>query len=372
MLSTQSLFNLILQPESGVNLRLTNWEDSLFVLREAKLLATLYHSAKRKGCLNQYPDFAQKHLRSASVYASQQKLQVNFEAAELRELFEEIGVTALFLKGAGYALRDSLNSEGRICSDLDILVDKADLNNAEAHLRDNLWLPEALDEYDEKYYREWAHEIPPMMHLNRGTVIDMHHNLYLPISGRALDVTPFFTSREKTQSGCFVLEPSATVMHSIIHMFANEDSSSWMRDLVDITMLIQEYENDVFWEKLLKLAKQTKFEFEFVSCLYALIHYTDMQLPKEIQAYIITYPLTRLQKWLIHNAIIPAIAPEHEKTLSGKHRLAKQIVYFRGHWIKMPAFVLFKHFVLKSFFAIRDQVVGKNHFDQEQPKNPDW
>ena len=295
MLNTRRLFTLILQPESGLDFSLKNWEDCLFVLREAKLLATLYHSAKRKNCFDQYPEFAQKHLLSAYTYAAQQKLQVKFEAAELRELFEEIGVTALFLKGAGYALRDSLNSEGRICSDLDILVNKSDLEKAESHLRENLWIPEALDEYDEKYYREWAHEIPPMMHLNRGTVIDMHHNLYLPISGRAVDVAEFMSTREKTQSGCFVLEPSATVMHSIIHMFANEDSSSWMRDLVDLYMLIQEFESNDFWNKLLGYAQKTQFEFEFVSCMYSLTYYTNIKLPKAVQAYLITFPLNRWQ-----------------------------------------------------------------------------
>jgi hypothetical protein len=372
MLNVKSLFTLLLSPQVGMTYPISQWVDTLFVLREAKLLATLYHSAKRDGCLFDYPEYVQKHLFSAQVYASCQAQQIRFEAAELSHLFEQIGVTALFLKGAAYTLRDSVNSHGRICSDLDVLINQADIPIAEEHLRLNRWKSEVLDDYDEKYYREWAHEIPPLVHLNRGTVIDLHHNLYLPISGRTVAVNEFMSTKQKTQSGCFVLDPSATVMHSIIHMFANEDSSSWMRDLIDITFLIKEFEGQIFWQKLLDLVQKTDFEFEFVCCLHALLYYTDINLPKNVQAFLLAFPFSRGQKWLLKHTILPAISPEHDLILTTRIRFAKKIVYLRGHWIKMPPLVLLKHFAIKSFLAARDQIMGKHHFDPQLPKNPQW
>ena len=34
-----------------------------------------------------------------------------------------------------------------------------------------------LDPYDQRYYRRWRHELPPMQHVKRLTVLDVHHNL---------------------------------------------------------------------------------------------------------------------------------------------------------------------------------------------------
>ncbi|TRY29562.1 nucleotidyltransferase family protein [Aliiglaciecola sp. M165] len=371
-LSTRKLFDLLMQPQMGVNLTDKQWQDCIFVLRESKLLAALYHSANKNGCYEQYSTFAKKHLVSASIYANRQADQIRYESAELRDLLEHINVTVIFLKGAAYTLRNSLNSHGRICSDLDVLVNKSDLSKAEAHLKVNRWRSEPLSDYDEKYYREWAHEIPPLIQINRATVVDMHHNIYPPISGRSPLISEFISSKEKTQSGCFVLDPVATVMHSIIHMFANEDSSSWMRDLYDIYLLIEEYSDDKFWKQLSLLAKKTDFGFEFVCCMRVLEHYTGFDVPQSADDYCQQIALSNIQEWFIRNAVIPAVVPEHELTLGRQQAWGKRWVYFRGHWIKMPFTVLIKHFVVKSFLSIRDKIMGKHHFDPQLPKNPNW
>ncbi|GAA0857943.1 nucleotidyltransferase family protein [Aliiglaciecola litoralis] len=372
MITTESIFELLLKPQVGLNYTLKQWQEMLFVLREAKLVASLYNSAMRHNCYQAYPDFIQQHLNSACVYAQRQALQIRFEAVELCKLLEEIDVTAIFLKGAGYTLRDSINSRGRICSDLDLLVNKQDIARAEAHLKLKRWKSQHLTDYDEQYYRQWAHEIPPLIHINRSTVVDMHHNLYPPISGRAVDIACFISSREKTQSGCFVLDPASTVMHSIIHMFANEDSSSWTRDLLDITLLVDEFQDSGFWQQLIHLAKQTKFEFEFISCLHALAHYSAIEFPIEVANYMKQRNLTGSDRWLVENVIIPAIAPEHDHVVTKRIAFAKMMVYLRGHWIKMPAAILCKHFAVKTFLSLRDKLFGKHHFDPKLPKNPNW
>ncbi|GAB2698506.1 nucleotidyltransferase family protein [Aliiglaciecola aliphaticivorans] len=370
--TTKTLYELLLTPKLGLALSTKEWQSVIFILRESKLLASLYYVAKREGCYQDYPDFAKRHLFSAQVYAKRQAQQICFEAVEFRLLLEQVGITAVFLKGAAYTLRKSLNSYGRVCSDIDVLVNKKDLNIAEAHLKQNRWQSEELSDYDEKYYRDWAHEVPPLIHVNRATVVDMHHNLYPPISGRATNISQFISSRQKTQSGCFVLDPATTVMHSIIHMFANEDSSSWMRDLFDIMLLIEEFGDDQFWGSLVDLSNKTDFNFEFVSCLKALQLYSNKPLPDVANTCLENYKFNKVELWILHQGILPAICPEHDLLLTPKIRWAKKLVYFRGHWIKMPFYVLIKHFAFKSFFAIRDQIMGKHHFDPKLPENPNW
>lgn len=370
--NTSELYDLLLAPAKGVSLSPTQWQNAILVLREAKLLAALYHSAIRQSCFEQYPDFAKRHLYSASVYAKRQSDQIRFEAMELRNLLGEIGVTVVFLKGAAYCLKGTLNSQGRICSDLDVLVKQSELEKAEQHLKSNRWVSEQLSDYDEKYYREWAHEVPPLFHVNRATVVDMHHNIYLPVSGRAPNIADFLSGKEKSESGCFVLDPASMLLHCIIHMMLNEDSSSWMRDLYDIYLLADELMDEKQWRNLLLLADKTQFKAELIYCLLALRHYCHYDFPSFVSDFIQAQNLLKKQRFFVRHIIISAIAPEHPLVSSTKTRLAKQLVYLRGHWLKMPLPVLLKHFLIKSFLGLRDKVVGKHHFDPKLPQNPNW
>lgn len=372
MLNTQFLYTLLVNPKLGLTLSLHEWQNVIFVLREAKLLGSLYHTAKQASCYDDYPDYAQKHLFSAQIYAQRQAQQITFESLEIRALLEQVGVTAVFLKGAGYTLRNSLNGRGRVCSDIDILVTKENLPKAERHLKSNRWQSEQLNDYDEKYYRQWAHEIPPLFQINRATVLDMHHNVYLPISGRSPDIDLFLDSRDKTESGCFVLNPRLSLLHSIIHLFTNEDSSSWMRDLFDIYLLAKEFNDDNLWEDIIELGNKTNFQFEVYCCLKALEYYSLMTLDRTSKKFIEGFEVTKRQSWILENAILPAFCPEHSLLMTNKISRAKNLVYLRGHWIKMPLGVLIKHFTFKSFFAVRDQIVGKHHFDPKLPDNPNW
>lgn len=372
LINTLDLFKLMLEPKTGLNLSLKQWQEAVFILREAKVLGSLYHSAVKHECFSQYPSEVQRHLFSAHVYAKRQADQIEYEAKELNQLFQQVDVQAIFLKGAAYTLRGSFNGLGRVCSDLDVLVDKSDLAKAEAHLKSNRWRSESLNDYDEKYYREWAHEIPPLFQINRATVVDMHHNIYPPISGRAPSVETFFDSKQLTETGCFVLDPACTILHSLVHMFTNEDSSSWMRDLLDICLLIEEFGDQDCWTKLIELAIETKFTSELASCITVISYYSKIDIPQQAKDFVSNQKLGFTDKFLMNTIFVNAIVPEHEAVNKFKNRMAKQVVYLRGHWQKMPFPILIKHFAIKSFLGLRDKLIGKHHFDPKLPQNPNW
>ncbi|RXL80730.1 hypothetical protein EO238_31730, partial [Citrobacter sp. AAK_AS5] len=78
------------------------------------------------------------------------------------------------LKGAAYAMARLPVADGRIFGDVDILVPHETLADVESALMLAGWASIHRDPYDQRYYRMWMHEIPPMRHLHRGTVIDVH------------------------------------------------------------------------------------------------------------------------------------------------------------------------------------------------------
>ncbi|MCF4010257.1 nucleotidyltransferase domain-containing protein [Rheinheimera sp. UJ63] len=339
------------------------WQQLIWLFREAKLLSSLAAVLERRALLCSLPVYAQRHLQSALVYADRQAQQIRFECDELQTIFLNTDIKVLYLKGAAYTLADTENSRGRICNDIDVLVNKSQLAAAEALLKRNYWKSDKLSSHDERYYREWSHEIPPMVHILRGTVLDLHHNLYLPISGRSADMAKFFELVKTTNSGALVLNQEAMVLHSIIHLFMNEETQSAMRDLWDIHLLTAQYSTADFWNNLHNLALSTGFELEFRYCLTALKYYLGSALD----------PLTKNQceqyfedNWWVRKVLLPALLPDHPLVIGWQQRWAKRFMYFRGHFLKMPLHILLGHLTMKSFFGLRDAIFGKHQFSPKK------
>ena len=280
------IVNLFKNTDTGLVLTGEQWEEVVFVLRQTKLLATLYHLASANGHFQGYPDYARKHMHSASVYAQRQAQQVRFECLEIAAILNKKDIVPVFLKGAGYTLAGSQNGMGRIYSDIDVLVEKSVIDIAQDSLQKKGWHSKKLNDYDERYYREWAHEVPPMSNIFRGTIIDLHHNLVPPITGRAPDPQLFFDEIVYNQEGLALLSPPAATLHSCVHLFTNEDFTNGFRDLVDLYLLIQEYGDEEYWEKLLKLAEMSGFTLELFYCIEMLKQTFELELPESINQFL--------------------------------------------------------------------------------------
>ncbi|MGS2721919.1 nucleotidyltransferase family protein [Paraglaciecola aestuariivivens] len=364
LFNNQQLAKFLVQPKEAQSLSLDEWAKLILILRESKLLASLYHSSLNYGCFEHYPQYAQKHLLSASIHAKRQNSQVHFESENLNELLTSINVQPIYLKGANYILRESRNSFGRMVSDIDILVNKDELDIVEAKLKSMLWKSDKISDYDEKYYRKWAHEIPPLYHVLRSTVLDVHHNLYLPISGRSPNVALFLTNNVVCKNGSTVLGPAETVLHSIIHLFLNEDFTNAFRDLFDLYWLIEEYGNNSFWQQLHSLAQETKFEKELYYCLALLIK-VYVIAPPSIYALLVAKFENPRSRFFIEHILYNAITPKHSLLDNFYIKSARALIFLKGHWLKMPLHILIKHLAIKSYFGIVEFIFGKHFLDKD-------
>ncbi len=360
-----TIVQLFKDTSTGAELDDRQWESIVFILRQTQLLATLYQLALSNNDFQHYPQYARKHLQAASVYARRQAQQVRFECLEISAILKQSNITPVFLKGAGYTVSGSQNGKGRVYSDIDVLVPKQQLGTAQQLLQKNGWFAKKLNDYDERYYREWAHEIPPMSNVYRGTVIDVHHNIIPPISGRAPDSQLFFNEIELNPQGLAHLSPAAATLHSCIHLFTNEDFSNGFRDLVDLYLLMQQYGQNDYWEKLVTLAEQTGFTLELFYCLDTLKQIFGLMPDSPFVKKIYKRHQNSFTGLLSHGLFKPALSPHHPLVFGFKNNLASFLIYIRGHWIKMPVHILIAHLSVKSFFISRDFLFGKYQFDKE-------
>jgi len=364
-LTTYQVIDIFLEPKKAHSLTMSNWSQLIFVLRECDLLARFYHLSNIDNILEKLPDRVQHHLNSANIKAERQAKQAKFEAAELAKNLKSIDVNPIFLKGVAYTLLNSVASMGRIYSDMDVLVDKKQLHAIERKLSLYGWFSQKNDDYDQKYYREWAHEIPPLQHGARGTVADIHHNLLPPISGRAPDIELFTSSLYTTQSNLKTLSKPAMVLHSIIHLFFNEEFSHGFRDLTDLHLLFSEEEsNSDFWAQILVLSEQSKFTTELFYAVRYCQKITKTKFPIKFIDNVKQFQICKIKLRFADFIFCRVLLPSHPSLKIKYSGAASTLALVRAHLLKMPLHILVHHSIHKFYTSL-----FKNKEDQNTVQN---
>ena len=96
--------------------------------------------------------------------------------------------------------------------------------------------------YDQRYYRRWMHEIPPLQTCQRATVIDVHHAI-LPDTARYHPDSAKLRSRAVAVEGLpgvYVLASEDRILHSATHLFHDGELPHGLRDLTDLDLLLRE------------------------------------------------------------------------------------------------------------------------------------
>ena len=362
---SQAQFRAIFsRPCSLAEFDLPQWEQLLRILRGADMLGAFYYFLKTNELLPIVPDFFQAHLHSAKRYSDRQVQQIKTETDYLCQTLQTINCQPTFLKGAAYVLDKTSNHEGRVMTDIDILVYKDDLALVETTLKRYGWVEKKLDDYDQQYYRKWAHELPPFNHPERGVTLDIHHTIIPPISGIEIPESLLFGTTKHTESGKITLSDPMMVIHCIIHLFYNEDYEKSFRDIFDIHLLLTDYEEKYQLTSICQLADELGFSKE----IYYACALTDAifktQRVKNLTGQSARYTHVTTTNFFIKNIILPAIMPHHDLINTPWSNFARTIMFLRGHYLKMPLKVLVPHIWVKFNRALVMLVMGPHHYEK--------
>ena len=328
----------------------TPWETLIRRAREADLLATLAFRIEAAIGLDAVPRAPRAHLIAAQHRCRAQHAVVRREAAEIARALAPLRTPVVLLKGAAYLLARLPPASGRLFSDIDILVPKTRLPDVESALMLAGFATTHLHPYDQRYYRRWMHELPPMQHVKRLTILDVHHTIVPETADVALDATALFRGAVALADAppFSVLSPCDMVLHSATHLFHNEELTHGLRDLVDIDRLLAHFASAdrTFWRTLVARAEA----LDLARPLYYALRFTSRLLgtrvPDDVAADVARLapvaPIAALMDRLLDAALEPAAARPAT-------RWARRALYLRGHWLKMPAPLLAYHLTWKAF-----------------------
>ncbi|HTD04491.1 nucleotidyltransferase family protein [Undibacterium sp.] len=341
-------------PASLTGLDLMQWDLLLRQARQANLLVSLYILLIDKELIEAIPEQPRRHLEWSHSVTERYKQAVLWEIGFIQKALGEAGVRLILLKGAAYVMARLPHARGRTFSDIDILVPKDSLGNVEASLMLHGWQATHHDEYDQRYYRNWMHEIPPMQHAKRMSVIDVHHAI-LPVTAPIHpDSRKLLAAARQVdaQGDVFVFSPADMVLHSAVHLFHDGEYDNGLRDLVDIHGLLQHYgATPGFWAILTARAR----ELELTRPLFYALRYAALLLHTPVPAQAlqdadIGRPGPLLLK-LMDQLFMRALLPHHPSCDDGWTASARAILYIRANWLRMPPWLLVRHLFHKAFLS---------------------
>lgn len=343
------LLRAMRNPEMVSGFTADEWSRLLLLGRISTLLPRLGGHLRNAGLMERLPPKAQDHFIAADMGAVQGHMRLTWEINRIRRAFFRNDQRIILLKGGAYAHACLPCSRGRVSSDIDILVPRDDILAVEETLKANGWRALQQDAYDEHYYRQWMHELPPLRHEGRGMVIDVHHTI-VPLTSRLKpDAAKLIAAARPVDDMFSTLAPADMVLHSSIHLFHDGDLSGGLRDLYDIHELLTDFGADAaFWPDLVARAGELGVGRPiFYACRYAKI-LLGTAVPPGAEAGLRAFAPSALTLALMDWLAVEALVPDsifHPRKVRG---MACFIMYLRSHWLRMPPLMLARHLTAKA------------------------
>jgi hypothetical protein len=331
-----------------------DWNAWLPLTRSARLLGRCLFLFERSGLLDQVPQRLVDQMRGALAQTRYVQVQALRELRQVKRVLDREGIPVAALKGLAYLAGELPPRDWRNLSDIDLLVPEAEVVRAEHALKANGWVPSGeFDDYDQRYYRDWMHEVPPLIHPQRETEVDLHHNLAPPVSRVRIDAARLWEAMVPAPEhhGLVVQIPGPAdlLLHNAVHLFMNDELRGGLRDVVDFRDLFRQFskEHPGFEQALLARAGQ-------LGCgrpLYYAATVADRlvgldcskQFLEQVREWAPPRPVAVLMAALIDEALAPPALGRWQSAL------AKQLLFIRSHWIRMPPLMLAKHLLRKTF-----------------------
>jgi hypothetical protein len=331
---------------------LPEWEVVLGQAMQARLMARLAQHLVDHDWLSRVPAQPRQYLEGALRLADRQHHEVQWEVACIQRALSGIGSPIVLLKGAAYLIAGLPPARGRLFSDIDIMVRSDLIGEVEGALFQHGWISEERDAYNQRYYREWMHEIPPMKHVQRGTVIDVHHTIAPPTSRFKVGGACLLARAMAIEgwAGVYTLAPQDMVLHSAVHLFQEGEFSHGLRDLLDINDLLLLFGAQAgFWSALFARAGDLGLGEPLFHALHHAQRLFGTRIPPDSVRALQHIRPNWITRRLMSALLTRALQPMHPSCAGALNDFARWLLYVRSHYLRMPWYLIVPHLIRKAW-----------------------
>jgi Uncharacterised nucleotidyltransferase len=339
------LLNAFKTPDAVLRWTAMQWTSALSLARRELVLGHLAADIEAAGLADQVPERARAQLQDGLRFAAHSHVQARHDALYFGALLQPLGCPVVVLKGSAYVLANQPAAAGRQAGDLDILVPRSWLGAIEQSLAEHGWHVSHKSAYDDQYYREHMHELPPIVHADKSAVLDLHHSI-LPLTSR-LHPKPaemIAAAQDVPGTSLKILSREDQILHSATHLFYDGDLTGGLRNLHDLHRLLRVHADDAdFWSALVTRSKLHQLEWPLFYALRYAAKYLGTRVPENVMQKLKSAapqaPARWVMDWLVNIRLCKATAGQHPPIV----RLATFLLYLRSHWLRMPPELLLRH-----------------------------
>jgi hypothetical protein len=344
------LQQLLLQPRLALDLNNDQLTQLLSEARSTRLLPSLALQLQNEAVDSQLSTIVSRHLKSALLIHDKQKRDLAYDSEKIKMVLDSINERLVLLKGAAYILAELPVGRGRLITDIDILVPHQRIDEVEKAFNQSGWNSGYANTYNERYYRKWSHEIPPLTNSKRGTTLDVHHNIVPPTAGPNVNAALFFDKLIEVKPGIFTLSWQDMVIHSATHLFHEGEFHHGLRDLWDLDRMLRDFpgRDPQFWTGLVFRARELELQRSLFHGLSYAQQIFGTPLPEGIVKDAGNWS-TLLRKPVMDFLFSRAFRPDHPQCKLPFTHLALSLLYVRSHFLRMPLYLLLPHLARKAW-----------------------
>ncbi|PTT93051.1 hypothetical protein DBR42_00755 [Pelomonas sp. HMWF004] len=343
-------------------LSMPDWDLLVRQARHANLLGRLHHHLAAAGVA--VPERPARHLLSAATMAARQHLSVRYEVRALQQVLQPLSSPLVLLKGAAYVMAGLPAASGRVFADVDILIARQHLDEAESLLTLQGWSGDKVDAYDQRYYRRWMHELPPMQHLFRGTSLDVHHTILPPTSRSHVDAAALLRDSIELPAhpGVYVLAPVDMVLHSAAHLFHEGEPDNLLRDLSDLDLLMRHFSAAApdFWDRLTTRAESHGLQGPLRLALRYCQGVLGTPVPGAVLQRTSAQHSPRWGQKCLDFIYARVLRPMHASAADAWTAWCCRALYVRSHALRMPLPLLTYHLLHKALRPPQTEALDDN------------
>lgn len=346
------ILQILRDPETVLALDHADWNRVLASARRERLAARLSWVLEDAGLLERIPAQVRTQLLAARVRIEHLQRLMRAILLALAGNLKNSDIQIALLKGCAYAMADLPPARGRFMADVDILVKKDDMAELERVLLRQGWSGKELNEYDQNYYREWMHELPPLTHPALQMELDVHHNLAPPVSRIKLNAQQLWDEAKPIPgTPWFRLSDTDLVLHTAVHLFFNEELRGGLRELLDIHDVCGHFGADIaWWHTLLERARRLGMQAPLYHALTLSERLLGTPLPADVRATVQTWAPNPLARGMLHHLFEQALQPSDPEVRPNPRfaGLIDTLLLARSHWLRMPLTLLIPHLARKA------------------------
>lgn len=285
--------------------RKLNWSYILKIAKKTQIAPLLYHNLQDLECEDFIPSVIRKNLKQIYHRNGVRNLHYYLELKNILLSFETINIKTIVLKGAVLAEKVWKNVALRHMWDIDLLVQKQDLEKAEQKLYD-LGYVSLEANYPKDWFKGCQH-LPSFYNQHTGIITELHHDITPPPERCFLDMEdvwvracPIKISGVKAYALC----PEDLLIHLCVHLSYIHHIVGRIRDLTDIAQVVSSPDIQINWDWVIRKAHERDFT-EFV---YFPLFFVKEILNADIEAGILRSlrkqsTLTPIEEFLLKQVI---------------------------------------------------------------------